>query len=96
MKSLKSIALAGTLAVAYMELFSGCQQESKPESISNSGLPMSDPAHSFDVDIWCQKDGHQDFYVQDRTGQVFELVQCRTNTNLYVVWRETDATNGIR
>ena len=32
MKMLKSIALAGTLAVACMELFSGCGQKQKAES----------------------------------------------------------------
>jgi hypothetical protein len=87
----------GLLAIACIGLFSGCDQPQKPkDSISNTGRFGSEPATSWDGNIWCNRDGHEDFYAQDKSGQVFELVQCRTNSNLYVVWRAMGETNGIR
>lgn len=84
-------------ALAAVTLFSGCDQSpTAKQSLSNSGRFGSEPAASWDGDIWCNKDGHEDFYVQDKSGQVFNLVQCKTNTNLYVVWRMSGDTNGIR
>lgn len=91
MKNTKSIS--AVMAAVIMELFSGCSEEK--QSISNSGRFGAEPASGC-VDIWCNKGGHEDFCVQEQSGQVFNLVQCRTNSNLYTVWLMSGDTNGIK
>ena len=96
MKKQLTIRIATALAVASSVLFSGCDQQPKAEnSLSNTGRFGSEPA-SPGEDIWSNKEGHEDFYVAEKSGQVFKLVQCQSNRNLYVAWKISGATNGSR